>query len=168
MLIRWTKPAVDDLTHICDYTEEHFGSAQARRAAIAIYDSVESLRALPSKGRPGRRPNTRWLRSIAFCTVRRGGRELAHAPRILERQVRRAVQPSLIPQLGGLDAGGGGAIREAAALHLGQHGRREELPGWNRAAAQQVQGEIENVHQVGDGDAQRLSHGSKNGQGAIV
>jgi toxin ParE1/3/4 len=59
MLVRWTTSAADDLTHICDYTEEHFGPAQARRAALAIYDSVESLRALPQKGRPGRKPNTR-------------------------------------------------------------------------------------------------------------
>jgi toxin ParE1/3/4 len=61
MLVRWTKPAVSDLTHICDYTEERFGSAQARRTAIAIYDSVEALRAFPSKGRPGRQPSTREL-----------------------------------------------------------------------------------------------------------
>jgi toxin ParE1/3/4 len=59
MLVRWTRPAVADFTHICDYTEERFGAAQARRAAIAIYDSVESLKTLPNKGRPGRKSNTR-------------------------------------------------------------------------------------------------------------
>ena len=37
MLVRWTKPAADDLSHICDYTEERFGAAQALRAALAIY-----------------------------------------------------------------------------------------------------------------------------------
>ena len=61
MLIRWTKPAVDDLTHICDYTVEHFGAAQARRAAMTICESGESLRAFPNKGRLGRKPNTREL-----------------------------------------------------------------------------------------------------------
>jgi toxin ParE1/3/4 len=61
MLVRWTKPAVDDLTHICDYTEQHFGAAQARRAALTIYASVESIRQLPRKGRPGRKPDTREL-----------------------------------------------------------------------------------------------------------
>jgi toxin ParE1/3/4 len=61
MLVRWTRPAVADFTHICDYTEERFGSAQARRAALAIYESVESLRAQPNQGRPGRKPNTREL-----------------------------------------------------------------------------------------------------------
>lgn len=59
MLVRWTRPSVDDLTRICDYTEEHFGSAQARRAAIAIYDTVASLRTFPNRGRPGRKLNTR-------------------------------------------------------------------------------------------------------------
>lgn len=34
MLVRWTKPATDGLRHICDYTEERFGSAQARRTAL--------------------------------------------------------------------------------------------------------------------------------------
>ena len=47
MILRWTKPAVDDLTRICDFTEERFGASQARRAALAIYDSVESLRPYP-------------------------------------------------------------------------------------------------------------------------
>jgi toxin ParE1/3/4 len=61
MLVRWTKPAVDDLTGICDYTAEYFGAVQARRAAIAICESVESLGAFPNKGRLGRKPNTREL-----------------------------------------------------------------------------------------------------------
>lgn len=56
MLIRWTKPAEDDFTHICDYTEEHLGLQQARRAALAIYDSVDSLRVLPHRGRLGCNP----------------------------------------------------------------------------------------------------------------
>jgi len=29
MLVRWTQPAADDLLHICDYTAERFGAAQA-------------------------------------------------------------------------------------------------------------------------------------------
>jgi toxin ParE1/3/4 len=61
MLVRWTKSASDDLTHICDYTQEHFGSAQGRRAALAIYDAAESLTALPNRGRTGRKPETREL-----------------------------------------------------------------------------------------------------------
>ena len=39
MLVRWTQPAADDLLHICDYTAERFGAAQARRVADAIYET---------------------------------------------------------------------------------------------------------------------------------
>jgi plasmid stabilization system protein ParE len=42
MLVRWTKPAADDLLHICDYTAEHFGASQARRLAEAIYETAAS------------------------------------------------------------------------------------------------------------------------------
>jgi plasmid stabilization system protein ParE len=71
MLVRWTQPAVDDFTHICNYTDEHFGSGQARRTALMIYDSVESLRAFPQKGRLGRKPNTRELeiQKLPFVVV---------------------------------------------------------------------------------------------------
>jgi toxin ParE1/3/4 len=77
VLVRWTKPALDDFTQICDYTQEHFGAAQARRAAIAIYDGVESLRTSPRKGRQGRKANTREfdipkLPFIAIYRVREG------------------------------------------------------------------------------------------------
>jgi plasmid stabilization system protein ParE len=43
MLVRWTKLAANDLTHICDYTEENFGAAQTRRAVVAIYEAADSL-----------------------------------------------------------------------------------------------------------------------------
>ena len=61
MFVRWTKPAANDLTHISGYTQEHFGAAQARRTALAIYDAADSLTTLPDRGRPGRKPNTREL-----------------------------------------------------------------------------------------------------------
>ena len=61
MLVRWTKPAANDLTHIADYTQEHFGPGQARRAALAIYEAADSLVTLPGRGRLGRKPNTREL-----------------------------------------------------------------------------------------------------------
>jgi plasmid stabilization system protein ParE len=44
MLVRWTQPAADDLLHICDYTAERFGAAQARRVADAISDLVHAIR----------------------------------------------------------------------------------------------------------------------------
>ena len=61
MLIRWAKPAANDLANICDFTQEQFGPAQARRVALTLYNSAESLKTHPSRGRPGRKPNTREL-----------------------------------------------------------------------------------------------------------
>ncbi|MSV36315.1 MAG: hypothetical protein EXQ47_12070 [Bryobacterales bacterium] len=54
MLVRWTKPATADLTHICDYTGKRFGTAQARRAARAIYDAAGSLKAQRPRRRGGK------------------------------------------------------------------------------------------------------------------
>jgi plasmid stabilization system protein ParE len=61
MRVRWTDPAARDLTHICDYIQEHDAPAAARRVALTIYDTVGSLARFPHRGRPGRRPNTREL-----------------------------------------------------------------------------------------------------------
>jgi plasmid stabilization system protein ParE len=36
MLVRWTQPAADDLTQICDYALEHFGPTHARNTALAF------------------------------------------------------------------------------------------------------------------------------------
>ena len=85
MLVRWTKPAADDLTHICDYTEERFGSAQARRAAVAIYDAADSLKSIPHRGRSGRKPGTRELMvsGLPFIVVYRAGKEAVEIVRIL-------------------------------------------------------------------------------------
>lgn len=59
MKVRWTRPAVSDLTRICDYTQEHFGAVKARNTAIAIYESAASLKMFPCLGRPGRKSGTR-------------------------------------------------------------------------------------------------------------
>ena len=59
MRIRWTKPAANDLTHIADYTKEHFGSSQAHVAVLAIYEAAKSLEAHPHRGRPGRKAKNR-------------------------------------------------------------------------------------------------------------
>jgi toxin ParE1/3/4 len=85
MLVRWTPPAVDDFTHICDYTDEHFGSDQARRTALMIYDSVESLTAFPHKGRLGRKPNTRELdiQKLPFVVIYRLREGVIEVARIL-------------------------------------------------------------------------------------
>ncbi len=61
MHIRWTDPAARDLTHICDYIEGRDGPTTARRVALTIYESVNSLAQFPRRGRPGRKLNTREL-----------------------------------------------------------------------------------------------------------
>ena len=50
MLVRWTDPAVSDLTHICDYIEQHGSNAAARRVALSIYESLNPLAEFPGVG----------------------------------------------------------------------------------------------------------------------
>jgi toxin ParE1/3/4 len=61
MRIRWTEPAVRDLTQIADYLEDHAGSSVACRIALSIYERVEALAQFPEQGRTGRRSGTREL-----------------------------------------------------------------------------------------------------------
>lgn len=61
MRIRWTDPAVRDLTHICDYIEKRGSGTIARRVALSICQRVETLTEFPEAGRTGRRPDTREL-----------------------------------------------------------------------------------------------------------
>ena len=82
MLVRWTQPAADDLLHICDYTAERFGTAQARRVADAIYESAASLHEMPNRGRPGRKPNTREMiiSGLPFVIIYRVGQKRLRSP----------------------------------------------------------------------------------------
>lgn len=61
MRLRWTEPAVHDLTQICDYIEQHGSPGSARRVALSIYESVSGLADFPERGRTGRKPGTREL-----------------------------------------------------------------------------------------------------------
>lgn len=61
MRVRWTEPAARDLTHICDYLEEHNSSAVARRVALSIHERVSALVEFPERGREGRKSGTREL-----------------------------------------------------------------------------------------------------------
>ena len=85
MIVRWTKPAADDLTHICDYTEKRFVAAQAYRAAMAIYNSADTLKDMPLRGRPGRKPGTRELTvaGFPFVIIYRAKKEVVEVVRIL-------------------------------------------------------------------------------------
>lgn len=61
MHIRWTQPAVQDFTRICDYLEERAGASVARRVALTIFQTINSLKKFSRRGRPGRREGTREL-----------------------------------------------------------------------------------------------------------
>ena len=85
MIVRWTGPAADDFTHICSHTEKRFGAAQARRAAIAIYEAADALQDMPLRGRPGRKPGTRELTvaSLPFQIIYCPRKESVEIDRIL-------------------------------------------------------------------------------------
>lgn len=61
MQVRWTQPAVADLTGIFDYLSEHQSSELAERVIRTVVEAAESLRAFPKKGRLGRELDTREL-----------------------------------------------------------------------------------------------------------
>ncbi len=85
MRIRWTEPAVNDLTRICDYTEEHDGPAAARSIALRLYSGIASLTQFPHRGRPGHKAGTRELvfPRIPFLVVYRVRDEAIEVLRIL-------------------------------------------------------------------------------------
>jgi toxin ParE1/3/4 len=85
MNVRWTPPSVDDLTRICDYTALRFGEAQARIAALNIYDAADSLKNIPELGRKGRKSGTRELSvsDMPFIIIYRTGNEAVEILRIL-------------------------------------------------------------------------------------
>jgi len=85
MRIRWTELAAQDLTHICDYIEEHEGPGAARRVATAICQGVDALSRFPNRGRPGRKTGTRELvfPGFPFLAIYRVGAEIVEINRIL-------------------------------------------------------------------------------------
>jgi toxin ParE1/3/4 len=56
MRIRWTDPAVNDFTKICDYIEAHGATYRARHSR-----RLNLLEKFPEHGRTGRKPDTREL-----------------------------------------------------------------------------------------------------------
>lgn len=61
MRIEWSSHAVSDLKAISEYIERERSLETANRMTRAIYDSVQSLRTIPLRGRFGRIENTREL-----------------------------------------------------------------------------------------------------------
>ena len=61
MRIEWSAPAVSDLKAISEYIEQASSLDTANRVTRSIYDTVQSLRVMPNRGRNGRIEKTREL-----------------------------------------------------------------------------------------------------------
>ena len=61
MRVDWSSTAAADLKAIAELIEQDRGLETANRIARAIYESVQSLRTMPYRGRYGRLENTREL-----------------------------------------------------------------------------------------------------------
>jgi len=61
MRVQWSATSLSDLQDISTYIEAASGLQAANGITLAIYNSVQSLRALPNRGRPGRLAGTREL-----------------------------------------------------------------------------------------------------------
>ncbi len=85
MRIRWTEPAVGDLTQICDYIGERDGAAMAGRVALTIYEGISSLAQFRYRGREGRKLGTRELifPGLPFLAVYRVRADVIEINRIL-------------------------------------------------------------------------------------
>ena len=85
MRVRWTEPAVVDLTRICDYIAEHGRPVTARRVAQKIVESIGTLSQFPERGRPGRKAGTRELlfEGLPYLAVYRVRDDAVEVVRIL-------------------------------------------------------------------------------------
>ena len=85
MRVRWTEAAVRDLTAICDYIQTHSSVESARKVALRIYESLNSLLQFPNMGRRGKKNGTRELviRGIPFLAIYRVSEEVVEVVRIL-------------------------------------------------------------------------------------
>ncbi len=61
MRVEWSTRAVSDLKAISEYIEQDRNLETANRITRTIYDAVQSLRAMPHRGREGRVRDTREL-----------------------------------------------------------------------------------------------------------
>lgn len=61
MRVQWSAPSLSDLRDISSYLEAAADLRTANRITRAIYESVQSLKKLPNRGRPGRMTDTREL-----------------------------------------------------------------------------------------------------------
>ena len=57
--ILWLKLALADMANLLEWLEQKTDTETANMVAQRIWDAANSLRVLPSRGRPGRVPDTR-------------------------------------------------------------------------------------------------------------
>ena len=60
MRIRWTPAAANDLQQIGQYLTRHLPHL-AQSTLVELYETAQSLKISPHRGRPGREPDTREL-----------------------------------------------------------------------------------------------------------
>jgi toxin ParE1/3/4 len=94
MRIRWTEPAVADLTGICDYLQEYESPTLARTVAQAVYRAAQLLSKFPMKGRIGREADTRELviSRYPYIVVYRLQADSVHILRILHASQQLPIQ----------------------------------------------------------------------------
>jgi len=61
MRVHWSEPSLFDLQSISTYIEAANGLHTANRITRVIYDSAQSLKTMPNRGRSGRLAGTREL-----------------------------------------------------------------------------------------------------------
>ena len=79
-----------DLKQISDYTQNHFGAQQARRAAHAIWETADRLKNMPNSGRIGRKPGTPEIAVVGlpFVVIYRSRSDAVEILRILHGRQR--------------------------------------------------------------------------------
>lgn len=85
MRVRWTEPAIDDLTAICGYIDSHSGGSAARHVALSIHREIDLLSTFPEFGRTGRKAGTRELvfSPLPYIAIYRIHLDSVEIPRIL-------------------------------------------------------------------------------------
>jgi toxin ParE1/3/4 len=85
MRVQWSAPALSDLQGISTYIEAATSLQTANRITSAVYESVQSLKMLPNRGRPGRIRNTRELLvpKLPYVIVYRVSQDVVSIVRIL-------------------------------------------------------------------------------------
>ena len=99
MRIEWSPDAVSDLKSISEYVEQDRSLETANKVARLIYDSIQSLRTMPHRGRKGRVESTRELvvssLPYIYCRLSR-----VHGASVDSQHRARGAKMALVPSYG--------------------------------------------------------------------